>query len=93
MNESSEFIFFKDVATDTSAITQKILNFCYLSIVKVDIDGGKFLYSGRTQIEDAPILVSVNLVEKQSGKAKLAVSSENTVLNSRLLKALKTELQ
>jgi len=93
MNESSDFIFFKDVSADSSGLTQKVLNFCYLSPVTIDMDAGKFTFAGKTQIEDTPILFSVQVVDKQSGKARIALCSENTVLNSRLLKALQKEIQ
>jgi len=93
MNEVSEFIFFKDVASDSSALTQKVLNFCYLSPIVIDMENGKFTFAGKTQIEDVPILFSVNVVDRQSGKTKISVSSENSVLNSRLLKNLQKEIQ
>jgi len=90
MNEASDTFILKDVES-VSGITQKVLSFCYVSTVNADVDNGKFNFSGKTQIEDVPLLISVN-VDRASGKTTLSVRSENTVLNSRLLKELKKEL-
>ena len=87
MNESSEVVALAD-ASDVSQLTQRILTTANLATVTVDYDAGIFKFAGKTQIDDSPLLFSVE-VDKTTSKAKCTISSENTVLNSMLLKSLK----
>jgi len=72
-------------------IPQIILETAYLSAIQTDFDSGSFKFAGRTNIDDTPILVSLE-INKDAQSAKCTVNSENTVLNSMLLKQLKQAL-
>lgn len=99
MNESSDFATLKNVS-DANSVPQRILSAAYLSTSSSDSETGlimqriqnnnvgKYKFSGKTMIDDIVLLVSAD-VDKESGKVKLTVQSENTVLNDMLLKQLK----
>lgn len=72
---------------DKNQITKKILDYAYLAPITVDVDGGHFEFSGRTMIGDNPILLTLDVSE--TGSIKSTIKSENTVLNSLLMKQLK----
>jgi len=92
MNESSESISFKNVEQDLPLLTQRILDSAYLSPIVVDYDAGKFKFSGKTMIDDGPLLFAVD-VDRSTGKGKCTINSENTVINSMLLKQLKKAIE
>jgi len=87
MNENSEVFPLKDPTDDVTQLTQRVLRAAYLSTVSVDYDTGIFKFAGKTQINDLFLLFSVE-IDKSNGKAKCQINSENTVLNSVLLKYL-----
>jgi len=88
MHVSSEDIFFNDVKSEIRSLSQKVLACAYLSPVVTNPESGTFKFCGRTNVEDVPILLLIQ-VDTESGKATLSVNSENLVLNQMLAKTLK----
>eukprot|EP01119_Soliformovum_irregulare_P017735 TRINITY_DN5315_c0_g6_i1.p1 TRINITY_DN5315_c0_g6~~TRINITY_DN5315_c0_g6_i1.p1 ORF type:complete len:1052 (+),score=400.87 TRINITY_DN5315_c0_g6_i1:2138-5293(+) len=89
MEEASDTVQLTDMS-EMSGLTQKVLKTAYLSIVDMDSSVGKFRFAGKSQIDDTPVIFSVNV--ESSGKAKLSLGSSNAILNSRLLKELKKNI-
>jgi len=91
MNENSE-TFDLRIVDDISRIVQRILAGAYLATVNVDFDTGKFKFSGKTMVNSGSndiLLLSIDVLDKEVGKLKISISSENTILNPMLLKHLK----
>jgi len=94
MNETSETFDLKS-NDDITRIVQRVLAGAYLATVNVDFDAGKFKFSGRTMVNTGSndvLLLSMEVVDKEIGKLKVSVSSENTIMNPMLLKHLKKTL-
>jgi len=91
MHEASDNLILRGIQNLVPKIPQIILETAYLSAIQTDFDTGSFKFAGRTNIDDNPILVSLE-VNKEAQSAKCTVHSENTVLNSMLLKQLKQAL-
>lgn len=84
----SDTVALKDVQSDESQLTQRVLQCAYLAVISTDSTSGKYQYSGRTMLKDEPLLFTV-VVDRSASSAKCTIQSENTVLNSMLLKQLK----
>jgi len=85
---SSDSFTLVDLDSQLSSLPQRVTDAAYLSTVSVDHNVGKFRFAGKTMIDDVPLLCTVD-VDKATGKGKITIQSENTVLNSMLLKQLK----
>lgn len=89
MNQITEDLKLKE-GKDRSHITRKVLECAYLAPITIDVDKGHFEFSGRTMLNDHPIFLTMDVNE--NGSIKSTIKSENTVLNSVLMKVLKQTL-